>query len=619
MQAQKRNQTATINCTDERPRHNGSCQSYITGRVTMCLTYRVFLALIVLSIISTGCHAEKQHTLFENGKTTYRIVVSENPSGTEKYAAEQLVLYLKEISTADFPVVTDKEPPQNNEIVVGYNARADFLPDNFSKYPDGDESFTVYSQNGRIFIWGGKNRGTMYGAFSFLEQELGCRWYSSKVKLIPKRNSYHFTHINDTQSPKIQFRTVDYFDSYDARFSVPQKLNSQRFIRSQQPGGFERYWFEHSFDTFVPVAEFFDTHPEYFSFRDGERVKKRTQLCLTNPEVRKILTERLKKFIRENPQYRVYNVAQNDNKNPCLCDACQAMVEKYQAESGLMLWFVNQVAEEIEKEFPDEYIGTFAYQYTRKPPVGIKPRDNVMVVLCSIECDFSHPFSHPHNQKFVEDIENWSNITNNIFIWDYVVNYRHYLLPHPNFSVLAENIRFLKSYDVLGILEQANYQCDGGEFAHLRAYVLAKLLWNPDQKVRPLIEDFMNGYYGKSAPYILQYFDLVQGLVTQDSYITYATRLNNPIFTPEFLPKANKFFEQALAAAENEKVLKRVELAQLSVLYMNLATDYHNSIKRGELEDFKKITERENIVYTSEGMKAEEAIEYLIEENKNTE
>ena len=118
----------------------------------------------------------------------------------------------------------------------------------------------------------------------------------------------------------------------------------------------------------MPPEEFYDKHPEYYSLINNKRIHEEAQLCLTNPDVLKIVTERIKKRIRQNPEYLIYDVSQNDWDNPCQCDKCQAIVKREGSESGLVIWFVNQVAEAVEKEFPDKYIGTLAYKYTRTPP-----------------------------------------------------------------------------------------------------------------------------------------------------------------------------------------------------------------------------------------------------------
>ena len=577
-------------------------------------------ALISLIIgLATPSFALNNYTLFKNGKTDYKVVISDNASQTEKYAASVLTNYLNAISGAIFPLIEEKDSSSSkNNIYIGYSSK---ISD--KKFKNSDESFKYFNKKNNIVIRGGKNRGTMYGVFSFLENELGVRWLTSKVKIIPERSEHKFSVLFREESPAIKFRIVDYYDMQEGSISAPLKNNSLRVQqnppqivdeingRGEQPGGYEKFWFHHSFDTFVPVEEYFDKHPEYFSLINGKRQKKRTQLCLSNPDVLEILISNVTKFVKNNPGLKVYNIGQNDNHNPCQCEECQKIVKKEGAESGIMLWFVNQAAERLEKEFPDKIFGTYAYQFSRKPPKTMRPRKNVAIILCSIECDFSHPFTHEHNRKFVDDLEAWGKITDRIFIWDYVINYSHYLLPFPNLDVLQTNIIILKNHNVQGICEQANCQNNGGEFFALRAYILAKLLWNPYINVEEEINDFINGYYGRSATYIKEYFDKVQNLVTSNSYISIWTKPDNEIFTDEFINESTELFRKAENAAENDAVFYRVEVAELGVLYLKLSRNPREAIESGVLDKIEKITKREKIYYTSEGTKREEMIKYF--------
>lgn len=586
------------------------------------IKFLVFTVIIMstnsIFAMSASKPDSKSLTLFDDGKTEYKIVVAANAPDSEQFAAAELAKYLKQISGADFEIVSQTSEISKKSIFVGFGS---INPPLRCPVPTADdESFKIFTKDGNLYIYGGADRGTLYGVYTFLEYVFDCRWYTSKVTVIPRCKTGNIM-IDMSFSPLVRFRAVDYIDMWNHELAVPNKVNTQ-FHGPQSSPYIEQLWLEHSFDVFVPVAEFFDTHPEYFSLIDGQRKKEiirpdgrkiGTQLCLTNPDVLKITIERLRKYIKEHPQYTIYNVAQNDNQSPCLCDECQAIVQTEGAESGPMLWFVNQVADAIKDEFPDKYIGTFAYQYTRKPPINIKPAENVMIILCSIECDFSHSFHHPHNIKFLEDLRNWQAKTKNILIWDYVINYRYYFLPHPNFNILEENIDILYGAGVQAILEQANGQSIGSEFYGLRAWVLSKLLWGTPKGTRVLVEDYINGYYQNSAPHILTYFDLVQSLPTDDSYITYATRLTNPIFTPKFLKKSNELFDMAEAAADNEEILRRVEIARLPILFMNITTDLFETDKHSDLEKLIKITDREGIIWSSEGMKTADMIKKVSE------
>lgn len=174
-------------------------------------------------------------------------------------------------------------------------------------------------------------------------------------------------------------------------------------------------------------------------------------------------------------------------------------------QAGLMIRFVNKIAKELEMEFPDVWFETLAYQYTRKAPKLVKPRKNVVVRLCSIECSFLQPLEKVSN-NFLNDLKAWSRITDNLFIWDYVTNFSGYMLPQPNLRILAPNIRLFVNHNVIGLLEQSDAYCLGGDFCRMRAWVISHLLWNPEQDENQLFDTFLNGYYGTdSAPFLKQY------------------------------------------------------------------------------------------------------------------
>src|SRR5690606_38717057 len=111
----------------------------------------------------------------------------------------------------------------------------------------------------------------------------------------------------------------------------------------------------------------------------GKRQRERTQLCLTNVEMRKELTRNALERLHQTPGATMISISQNDNNNRCECEACRAVEEREGSPAGLVIQFVNAVAEEIEKEYPEVLVETLAYQYTRKPPKHVKPRPNVIV------------------------------------------------------------------------------------------------------------------------------------------------------------------------------------------------------------------------------------------------
>jgi hypothetical protein len=545
----------------------------------------------------------QEYTLFNHQKTNYAIVLGDSASDSEKWAAQELQHWLKEASGAHFPIqkIAESKGPK---IIVGYN---ELIKDKTDLPAPAilDESY-IYENIGRdILIFGGSQRGTMYGVMSFLENELGCRWYTPTTQHIPKQKELIFTKFGHREKPGIRVRNNFYYEAFDPIWSARNKMNGS-MSTPVQPGGVESYWQVHTFYPLVPPNEFFELHPEYYSQLGGKRVSELAQLCLSNPDVLHIITDRIKKKMRESPEYLIYDVSQNDYYNPCECDQCQSIVKREGSESGLMIWFVNQVAQAVEKEFPDKFIGTLAYQYTRNPPSKIKPRNNVVVRFCSIECCFSHDFkSCPKNQSFMNDLTTWATLAPHLYIWDYVVNFGHYLMPYANFNVLQSNIKTFQENNAIGIMEQAAYQSRGGEFAELRAYLIAKLLWNPEINTQAVIDDFMHGYYGRAGMFIRHYFNLLQSRVTPDRHIGLSTNTSHPLFSEEFVRKSTNLFEEALKVSDHPEIKRRVEMAYLPILYLKCKRTPSIAHYDGSYKKFCEITEREQVTFFSEGGKPE--------------
>ena len=459
-----------------------------------------------------------------------------------------------------------------------------------------DEGFTYRTVGKDLLIYGGAQRGSMYGVFSFLEDELGVKWLTPKCTVVPSMQKYALSRLDRSEKPALALR-------YDGHFAVERepvwsahnKENMKWNPTQNDYGNIEAYWNAHTMGQLLPAREFFEKHPEYFSQRDGKRIPN-GQLCLSNPEVLEICKTRLADVMRKNPLFRIYSLSQNDNFSFCQCQKCTAIAEQYGGQSGLMVWFVNQVADAVRDEFPDKFVGTFAYQYTRQPPKGIVPRNNVVIRLCSIECCFAHPLTAgcPQNQAFMNDMERWAEIAPHLFIWDYIVDYAQYISPWPNFQVLGPNIEAFRKNKAIGIYEEAQYQSNGAEFEEMKAWVTTKLLWNPLLDTDSLVQVFIDGYYGKAAPMVMDYYRLCQSLVKPDLHFGIYIRENHPIYSDEFVEKAFALLDNALQTAEDEETRNRVERVRMQPLYLYCKRNREKCKQDGNWDELVRLMRKYN-------------------------
>ena len=543
------------------------------------------LLITTLTLILNFASVHAADVLFNNGRTSYRIVVSLDASVTEKTAAKELKEYLEQISGAVFEL---SSIPGRKNIFVGYCEDFAVYRD-IEPYQHNFEGFIVKKIGHDLIIYGGEERGTMFGVFRYLQKYFGVQWYTPDFTKVPRLNKFELNDIELSEVPNIKYRFTDFFCAQDIPWLAHNMMNTISGKKKNTYGVDACYWGNHTMGVLLPASKYFKTHPEYFAYREFQRIDN-GQLCLSNPSVLKIVTDEIMSVIKQCPNYQIYDVSQNDNEKYCTCESCIKIEKEYGGHSGLMIWFVNQVAREVKKKYPDKYIGTFAYQYTRCAPTNIKPDDNIVIRLCDIECCFAHPLTIECNEKnaaFMKDLKDWSVITRNIYIWDYIVNYNNYIAPFPNIQVLGPNIKTYMKYDVIGVFEEAQSGTLGNAFEELKSWVLAQLLWNPDQDTDTLVAQFINDYYETASKEILDYYYLCLLLINENTHMGCFSDPNGPLFNDTFNDEAYRILERALAHANNDIVSERVQKVMLQPMALECSRHPKEFYNKGKWPEFK--------------------------------
>ncbi|HUZ47496.1 MAG TPA: DUF4838 domain-containing protein [Terriglobia bacterium] len=519
--------------------------------------------------------------LAADGKTNYSICLSRHASPSEIHGAQELQKFLGEISGATFPIVTDADKVQGKLVLVGNSSRLERLNLDIPFKSLGTEGFMLRTSHDNLVIAGGRQRGTMYGVYTFLEK-LGCRWFTEDVSRIPKLRKITVEPLDEIQKPAFEYRAPYFTEAFNGDWMARNKMNGglSAELDDARGGSIKYYPFVHSFYALLPPKKYFKDHPEYFALVDGKRRDENAQLCLTNPEVLRIAIATVFDWIREHPEATIFSVSQNDSWGWCECDNCRR-VEKEEggAHSGPVLRFVNAVAAAVAPKYPGKLIDTLAYSYTQTAPSKTRPLPNVRIRMCPIGACEAHPYEDCRYDAYImKDLRDWSAMTHNLYIWHYVTNFSHGLRPYPDFGELAADIPMYQRNGVVGIfLEGFVVKGGGAEKAALRSYVMARLLWDTHADVKRIIEEFHHTYYGKAAPAMLAYFNSLQRVVDlpPKGKGQHFWCCASPFFTDEFLAQADRFFAHAQAAAENDDIRVRVEKARLPLDYLEL-----NRVKR---------------------------------------
>ena len=469
-------------------------------------------AMAAVALLAGGATADNVVLLTRGARSDCALVLPPDASASQRMAADELKTYLRRLTGVDVP--------------EGGDAVRQIRIETLEDPALGEAGYEIAVTDTALVIRGSKAFGCLYGAYEVLERFGGVRWYSSWCEKVPRLERFEVpARTKFSERPAFEMRCPAWHDVIgDERFALRLRASKSRHLSAPKGFGGKDYRFggglgcAHTFARFINIAKYGKTHPEYFALRDGKRDTEKIgrgghepQPCLSNPDVLRIVTEGVKERIRRDPGASFYGVSQNDHQRYCQCPACAAIDREEGSHAGSVVRFVNAVAEEVEKEFPGVIIETLAYQYSRKPPKKTRLRHNVIPCLCTIELDFSRPISEspsPHNQRFVDDIRGWSVQTDQLYLWDYVTDFYHYPLPFANVRTLQGNLRFFRDNGVRMMYEQGDREGHHAGFAELKAWLLAKLMWNPDADFEALLDDFLGGYYGEgAAPFVRTYLD----------------------------------------------------------------------------------------------------------------
>ena len=368
------------------------------------------------------------------------------------------------------------------------------------------QEYILQQAGDALLIAGGRAARHAYGVIGLLRDHFGCRWYTRDVTKVPEMMTLRVDGLPDRQKPAFVNREPWYREVHDVDFAVFNRINPSMVPIPEEKGGrYVIYPFVHTFNQLVPPEEYFDAHPEYFSLVDGERqrVGDRVQLCPTNPEVLRIATEQVLQWICGTPEADLFSVDQNDGYGYCECDNCAALDEAEEHHSGTLLHFMYPNRGRVAERHPGVELRPWPMSL-EIPPKHVLPRDNVTIRMCHYEYQAHAIGQCDDHEVFVERLEGWSAITDSITIWDYYTNFRHYLMPYPNFESVINHPRFYAERNCIGLFAQGNNvrPHGGGEFSALRTWVFAQLMWDPYQDGRALIGEFVENVYGPAAPHI---------------------------------------------------------------------------------------------------------------------
>lgn len=536
---------------------------------------RLFAILLLLC-----CGVEARAARFaSSGRTQHRIVLPDDATAVERNAAAELMDYLSRSTGAVFSVISETAHLDDDRpgIYVGSTRKVAELGVDTAALQE--EAWRIRTSEENLFLFGGGERGTMYAVLRFLEDHVGVRWWTQYEEHVPQRPDLETAELDRAGRPALRYRELT-GTGPSWKFHLRHRLNGHRTWISAAHGGREGYGPPHHVHTvfnYLPPEEYFETHPEYFSFIDGERRARKGQLCLSNEAVLELVKKGFRESIEDSRRAAaekgeesplLFNFSYNDWRTLCECEICSLFERATYNSGSTMFRFVNRLAADLEKDYPEVLVDTIAYDQTFYPPAE-PMRDNVVVRIAPLKHrDFSKPITSKANREYRAVFEKWLEKSRDLRVWGYAVTFGdHSNLPLPNLPVLAEDLRFYLEHGVDGVLYQLEYPVRA-DLRELKMWVLLKLIEDPSRDVDALVLDFTEGFYGLAAEKIRAYRLLIEKAASRKpSNIDYPSRPKDYDYLDRrTLHAAHALFDQAERLVNDDpKILERVRFARVSL------------------------------------------------------
>ncbi|MBQ7499776.1 MAG: DUF4838 domain-containing protein, partial [Clostridia bacterium] len=518
-----------------------------------------YFIFTMLSTLDGRTAPVKSLTIAGNDISLYKIVYSSAVNKSVKSAAKELQKLIRIMTGKELETVTDSEEPTGYEIILGKTNREDKGLVTVER--SGElQGFTVTVQGTRLVIAGTDDyksqlEGTLNGVIGLAEEALGFRFFTEDIyTLIPSES-------------------VDLPDGYS--FSDgPGIPNDRRGYSTNLWVGGDYYRFGDIYKTM------------YMEHNMGEVITGRSNYdlndatpCLTDPENLKNAVAFIKKDLdrrkAKGETIEAFCLSQNDSKTRCQCENCLALVRRDSSRSAPIIYFCNKVLEALEPDYPDVKILTLAYEYSVAPPRVTKPNPRIIVKYCTIDDCASHPYTDENcvlNGEVRKNLKGWSEILNELYVWDYCDDFSYTASLFPMFDVLRQNYNYYHDLGVKGIFINGTDTVNC-EFETVRSYLIARLTWDPgmtEEVYDCYFNTYMLNYYGQGYKELREFLDLVEAL-SGDHCFGFHTEPYNVVKDADvvaYKDKFNELFDAAEAGAESPEQLERVTLSRLCLYYM---------------------------------------------------
>lgn len=526
--------------------------------------------------------------LVDEGQPTAVIVwdakAADDPFFNElqPYIEEHLPWAIEKITGAKLKVVTQVPDGDTAAIMIGKS----WLPvDAAKRLEQGGKRFDTriltYDKN-RIYLAGASVRGDAGAISDFIHDVLAVHMFGPDPIQwqIPQQKTLKVAFKERIWTPTFVLRRT----WYDAE-NIPKRgelaENYRRFQAIGGAGPDMKVSTGHAWSR-VLSKELFDEHPEYFAEVKGKRIPK--QACISNPEVVKLFVSYFLERLENEPGQEAASISSNDGSSYCECSKCLAMNKDL---STRVLMFINEVARQVARKYPDRYLAFYAYAFNETPPVaeGLRVEPNVITVL-------AHYFSDPV-QTVADAAYNssqWEWLHGKLIPWKKLTTAKHFMLreymgwwygPWPMYRSLLASLRTYAEQGADGVTREYQGRDLGSD---LYMYLEMRMTTDPYQDGGKLLDRVLKEYYGPAWFTVRGISFEIEDTLRRGKIVAHAGLLRgypNRVTSQFLRDKAKQLGDTKATCAEpfSSRLDRDIQYIECAAKYMDFVLPYEAAVE----------------------------------------
>ncbi|MBP8952747.1 MAG: DUF4838 domain-containing protein [Armatimonadetes bacterium] len=454
-----------------------------------------------------------------------------------------------------------------------------------------DDGFIIRTVGPNVFIagkdypadkppWAGwHSRGTLFGAYDFLERVVGVRWLlpGEVGEDIPVHKSLGVPEMDLTCEPDFPIRLIT--DVQDQR-PPGDKAPSQPLLwlhRNKIPSKLDGRKLQHTHSWGIHISqELASAHPEWLAKDEAGNPRtfsrhSAVKYCTSNTDMLDAFAEGVCRWLEKFPSQRSAPISPSDGGDFCLCPACQALVTTdphgRPSYTNLILRFYNDIARRVKTKYPDRLLAGYVYyNYMYPPSEAVAMEPNVVLVWAPLNY-YGRGLQKPvYKEEHRRVLDDWLRVTPNFVLHNYSTWMRAFNgtpLP-PALDILKQE---LPNAHAAGAIGADMIGLGAWGYGGPTNYILARQMWDVSVDVDALFVEWLQRAYGPGwEPMYRMYMMLEERMrdwkqaespVYQSQMYEINYELVDTVYKPVF-PEMERLYLEAIAKVETDKQRRRL-------------------------------------------------------------